>query len=238
MTMTKMEMLLKKCCNHPYLIDGVEDQELKDKDLDEDEIINMMVKASSKLAFIDNLLPEIKQRGSKVVIYFQLVRMMDIFEDYVRHRGFSFERIDGQVPSAERQERLARFSTPSPDPFIFLATTRSSTKILNLKAADTVIFFDNDPNPENDEKALKSVYGVGQNRPVSVIRLLTRLTYETSLFERSHPMPSVPEVPQAALGNEIESLLRFGSAAVFAQQDDSINTEDPDFWTKLLPDRL
>lgn len=234
--MTNTEMLLKKCCNHPYLIEGVEDLELKDKELNEDEIINMMVKASSKLTFIDGILPEIKQKGSKVVIYFQLVRMMDIVEDYLRHRGFSFERIDGQVPSVERQARLSRFSTPSPDPFIFLATTRSSTKPLDLKAADTVIFFDNDPNPEKDEMALKSVYGVGQNRPVSVMRLLTRLSYESSLYERSHPVPSPPVVPQAALGDEISSLLKFGSAAVFAQPDNSINTEDPNFWKKVLLD--
>jgi len=103
-------MELRKCCNHPYLITGVEEtvvQGIKSVD----EISKQLIEQSGKLVLIDKFLPKLFSEGQKVIICSQMVRMLDILEDYLNFRGYKFERIDGSMRITDRQRAIESFQT-------------------------------------------------------------------------------------------------------------------------------
>lgn len=140
-------MELRKCCNHPYLIKGVEDDLTSNLSTSE-EIFQIMVQSSGKLVLIDKLLPKLKEGKHKVLIFSQMVRVLDILEDYLNFRGYAHERFDGSIRGNLRQAAIDRFSSPDSDKFVFLLSTRAGGLGINLTAADTVIIFDSDWNPQ------------------------------------------------------------------------------------------
>lgn len=91
-------MELRKCCNHPFLITGAEEQivaEYREQhpDLRGDEeaiVMDALVQSSGKLVLIDKLLPRLKSTGHKVLIFSQMVRCLDILEEYLLHTKYDF----------------------------------------------------------------------------------------------------------------------------------------------------
>ncbi|EPY80124.1 hypothetical protein CB1_000856013 [Camelus ferus] len=148
-------MELRKCCNHPYLIKGAEEKilgEFRDtyNPAASDFHLQAMIQSAGKLVLIDKLLPKMKAGGHKVLIFSQMVRCLDILEDYLIHKRYLYERIDGRVRGNLRQAAIDRFSKPDSDRFVFLLCTRAGGLGINLTAADTCIIFDSDWNPQND----------------------------------------------------------------------------------------
>lgn len=146
-------MELRKCCIHPFLINGAEEQityEFKETKGQDFTQFQTMVQSSGKLVLIDKLLPRLKADGHRVLIFSQMVRCLDILEDYLVQKRYPFERIDGRVRGSLRQAAIDRFSKPGSDRFVFLLCTRAGGLGINLTAADTVIIFDSDFNPQND----------------------------------------------------------------------------------------
>uniref|UniRef100_A0A8C5SHN0 DNA helicase n=1 Tax=Laticauda laticaudata TaxID=8630 RepID=A0A8C5SHN0_LATLA len=148
-------MELRKCCNHPYLINGAEEKILEEfKETynpdSPDFQLQAMIQAAGKLVLIDKLLPKLKAGGHRVLIFSQMVRCLDILEDYLIQRRYPYERIDGRVRGNLRQAAIDRFSRPDSDRFVFLLCTRAGGLGINLTAADTCIIFDSDWNPQND----------------------------------------------------------------------------------------
>ncbi|XP_049847848.1 chromodomain-helicase-DNA-binding protein 8-like [Schistocerca gregaria] len=178
-------MQLRKCCNHPYLLKGVEETELGVVHMEQNTTNESLIESSGKLVLIDKLLPRLKSEGHKILIFSQMVRVLDILEDYLKYRGHKYERIDGTVRGNDRQAAIDRFSRPGSDIFVFLLCTRAGGVGINLTAADTVIIFDSDWNPQNDLQAQARCHRIGQQKSVQVYRLLTRGTYERVLFERA-----------------------------------------------------
>ena len=111
--------------------------------------------------------------------------MLDILEEYCILRKFKTARIDGQTKGNDRQEAIDAFSRPDSDYFVFLLSTRAGGLGINLTAADTVIIYDSDWNPQNDSQATARCHRIGQKQEVTVYRLLTRHTYEYEMFERA-----------------------------------------------------
>ena len=70
------------------------------------------------------------------------------------------------------------------DRFVFLLCTRAGGLGINLTAADTVIIYDSDWNPQNDIQAQARCHRIGQNKAVKVYRLITRNSYEREMFDR------------------------------------------------------
>jgi len=169
-------MQLRKCVNHPYLFDGVEPEPF--------ELGEHLVDASGKLQVIDQLLVFLKARGHKVLMFSQMARMLDIIQDYLGYRGYSYERLDGSVRGEERYLAIQNFNETE-ETFIFLLSTRAGGQGLNLMSADTVIFVDNDFNPQNDLQAAARAHRIGQTRPVKVIRLVARSTVEEIVLKRA-----------------------------------------------------
>jgi len=88
-----------------------------------------------------------------VLIFSQMVKMLDILGDYLSLRGFSFQRLDGSVTSDKRKQAMDHFNAPDSSDFCFLLSTRAGGLGINLATADTVILYDSDWNPQNDLQA-------------------------------------------------------------------------------------
>lgn len=183
-SLINIEMELRKCCNHPWLIKGVEDKEIP-ASTNEKFYIDKTVDASGKMVLLDKLLPKLKSEGHRVLIFSQMKRVLDILEEYVGYRGYGYERLDGNSKGNARQASIDRFSRPDSDKFVFLLSTRAGGVGLNLTAADTVIIYDSDWNPQQDLQAQARVHRIGQKRNVMIYRLVTRNTYESEMFERA-----------------------------------------------------
>ena len=97
--------------------------------------------------------------------------------------GFTFDRLDGSVRGDLRQQKIDKFNGGKV--FAFLLSTKAGGLGLNLTAADIVIIFDNDWNPQNDVQAEARAHRIGQQKSVHVYRLVTKGTYEEELFTRA-----------------------------------------------------
>ena len=180
-----LSMQLRHCCNHPFLIKGVMESEGL-LDADDDTYCNRLVEASGKLVLLDKLLPRLKEQGNRVLIFSQFTMLLDLLENYIRLRGYFYERLDGSITGERRQAAIDRFTSPDSESFIFLLGTRAGGVGINLTAADTVILYDPDWNPQNDIQAQARCHRIGQTKVVRIYRLVTRGTYEASMAERAN----------------------------------------------------
>ncbi|XP_026168440.1 chromodomain-helicase-DNA-binding protein 7 isoform X2 [Mastacembelus armatus] len=234
-------MELRKCCNHPYLINGAEEkiiEEFKDShgggaDMP-DMALQAMIQAAGKLVLIDKLLPKLKAGGHRVLVFSQMVRCLDILEDYLIQKRYPYERIDGRVRGNLRQAAIDRFSRPDSDRFVFLLCTRAGGLGINLTAADTCIIFDSDWNPQNDLQAQARCHRIGQSKAVKIYRLITRNSYEREMFDKASLKLGLDKaVLQSMSGREnansgvqqlskkeIEDLLRKGAYGALMDEED------------------
>ena len=137
------------------------------------------------MVVLDKLLPKLHSQGHRVLLFSQMVSMLNIIQDYLVIKGYPFERIDGNIKISDRQAAIDRFSAPGSDRFIFLICTRAGGVGINLTAADTVIIYDSDWNPQNDIQAQARCHRIGQDKAVKVYRLITSHTYEMEMFQRA-----------------------------------------------------
>ncbi|XP_066579022.1 chromodomain-helicase-DNA-binding protein 8 isoform X2 [Amia ocellicauda] len=235
-------MELRKCCNHPYLITGAEEQILAEMrhicdPMAPDFHLQSLVRSAGKLVLIDKLLPRLRAGGHKVLIFSQMVRCLDILEDYLIQKRYLYERIDGRVRGNLRQAAIDRFSKPDSDRFVFLLCTRAGGLGINLTAADTCIIFDSDWNPQNDLQAQARCHRIGQSKAVKVYRLITRNSYEREMFDKASLKLGLDKaVLQSMSGKEnnvngmqqfskkeIEDLLRKGAYAAIMDEGDEEN---------------
>jgi chromodomain-helicase-DNA-binding protein 7 len=196
-SLINLQMELRKVCNHPYLIQGIEQRERELNGTDEVEgvppsvaagssttlavpsagprpsYLDSLLKASGKCVLLDKLLPKLKAEGHRVLIFSQMVKLMDLLQDHLKQYGFKHLRLDGHTKGDDRGALLATFNS-DPSYFIFLLSTRAGGQGLNLQAADTVIIFDSDWNPQNDLQAQARCHRIGQTRPVQVSPLMAR----------------------------------------------------------------
>lgn len=182
-------MELRKCCIHPYLLNGAEEQIQYDarhtSGEDHDAYYKNLILSAGKMVLIDKLLPKLKANGHRVLIFSQMVRCLDILEDYLIYKKYPFERIDGRIRGNLRQAAIDRYSKPDSDRFVFLLCTKAGGLGINLTAADTVIIYDSDWNPQNDLQAQARCHRIGQQKLVKIYRLLCRNTYEREMFDKA-----------------------------------------------------
>jgi DNA helicase INO80 len=148
---------------------------------------------SGKLAKLDELLRELKPGGHRVLLYFQMTRMIDLMEEYLTYRNYKYCRLDGSTKLEDRRDTVADFQQ-NPDIFVFLLSTRAGGLGINLTAADTVIFYDSDWNPTIDSQAMDRAHRLGQTRQVTVYRLITRGTIEERIRKRALQKEEVQRV--------------------------------------------
>ncbi|KAM9482671.1 chromodomain-helicase-DNA-binding protein 1-like [Clarias gariepinus] len=219
-------MQLRKCVAHPYLFKGVEPEPF--------EIGEHLVEASGKLTLLDPMLAHLFKEGHRVLLFSQMTSMLDIVQDYLEYRGYSYERLDGSVRGEERFVAVNNFKAE--DVFIFLLSTKAGGVGLTLTAADTVIFLDSDFNPQNDVQAAARAHRIGQKRPVKVIRLLARDTVEEIIYSRAVSKLNLTNTVieegkfsllnkrQAAAADQMQlsEILRFGVHKLLSSDESSI----------------
>ncbi|ORY71030.1 SNF2 family N-terminal domain-containing protein, partial [Pseudomassariella vexata] len=148
---------------------------------------------SGKLAKLDQLLFKLKEEGHRVLLYFQMTRMIDLMEEYLTYRNYKYCRLDGSTKLEDRRDTVHDFQT-RPEIFIFLLSTRAGGLGINLTSADTVIFYDSDWNPTIDSQAMDRAHRLGQTRQVTVYRLITRGTIEERIRKRALQKEEVQRV--------------------------------------------
>ncbi|KAK4415921.1 ATP-dependent helicase BRM [Sesamum alatum] len=158
-TLNNRCMELRKACNHPllnypYLSDFSKD---------------FLVGSCGKLWILDRILIKLQRTGHRVLLFSTMTKLLDIMEEYLQWRRLVFRRIDGTTSLEDRESAIVDFNHPDTDCFIFLLSIRAAGRGLNLQSADTVIIYDPDPNPKNEEQAVARAHRIGQTREVKVI---------------------------------------------------------------------
>lgn len=165
-------MQLRKACNHPYLFPGIEDESAPSYG-------EHIIDNSGKMIVIDRLLKKLRSEGGhKVLLFSQMTMVLDILEDYCNYREYPYCRIDGSTDMDSRDSQIEDFMTEGTDKFIFLLSTRAGGLGINLTAADTVIIYDSDWNPQMDLQAMDRAHRIGQKNLVNVYRMITENTVE------------------------------------------------------------
>ncbi|KAH9077177.1 P-loop containing nucleoside triphosphate hydrolase protein [Lactarius deliciosus] len=172
-----MVMQLRKVTCHPYLFDGAEPGPPYTTD-------EHLVQNSGKMVILDKLLRNMKEKGSRVLIFSQMSRMLDILEDYCLFRGYKYCRIDGGTAHEDRIAAIDEYNRPGSERFIFLLTTRAGGLGINLTSADIVVLYDSDWNPQADLQAMDRAHRIGQTKQVYVFRFITEESVEERMLER------------------------------------------------------
>ncbi|XP_053993731.1 uncharacterized protein LOC128884386 isoform X2 [Hylaeus volcanicus] len=183
-------MELKKACNHPLLLRSDFDIATLQSNASispsyREEWYNALLNTSGKIALLDKLLPYLKERNHRVLIFSQMVRMLNILSMYLTLRGFKHQRLDGTRSREVRRKAIDHFNHPDSDDFCFLLSTRAGGLGINLTSADTVIIYDSDWNPQNDLQAEARAHRIGQTKTVQIYRLVTKDTIEERILERA-----------------------------------------------------
>eukprot|EP00124_Ichthyophonus_hoferi_P005332 Ihof_evm1s747 gene=Ihof_evmTU1s747 len=175
-------MHLRKVCNHPYLFEEVEDA------------VNpyhqpagpQLYRVSGKFELLDRMFAKLKASGHRVLLFCQMTRLLNIMEDYLTWKGYKYLCLTGSTKADDRGAMLAKFNAPDSEYFVFLLSTRAGGLGLNLQTADTVIIFDSDWNPFQDQQAQDRAHRIGQKNEVRVIRLVSMGTVEEYIIDAAN----------------------------------------------------
>jgi len=131
---------LRKACSHPYLFSGIEPEPFVEGE--------HLVQASGKLIVLDLILKKLHELGHRVLLFAQMTQTLDILQDFLEMRNYTYERLDGSVRAEERFAAIRNFSSQSTKglmrddnqigAFVFMISTRAGGVGLNLIGADTV----------------------------------------------------------------------------------------------------
>jgi SWI/SNF-related matrix-associated actin-dependent regulator of chromatin subfamily A member 5 len=227
-------MQLRKCCNHPYLFPGIEEGP---------PFVDGMhlVENSGKLAVMDRLIEKVifekASEGNQILIFSQMTRMLDILDDYLRFKRIPHCRIDGSTASSDRQAIIDEFMREGTDKRVFLLSTRAGGLGINLVSANFVFIFDADFNPQSDLQAIDRAHRIGQKRPVTVYRFVTRNTVEEKIIEKASKKMLIDRlvIQKGKFGtgkqsedvskDEMAHILRFGVSELFNSAGETGETD-------------
>ncbi|KAG2222491.1 hypothetical protein INT45_012805, partial [Circinella minor] len=224
-------MQLRKCCNHPYLFDGAEPGPPYTTD-------QHIVDNAGKMVVLDRLLTRLKAQGSRVLLFSQMSRVLDILEDYCWWRKYEYCRIDGQTSQDDRIDAIDEYNRPGSDKFIFLLTTRAGGLGINLTSADIVVLFDSDWNPQVDLQAMDRAHRIGQTKQVKVYRFVTENAIEEKVLERAAQKLRLDQLviqqgrmqqsQKAASKDELLTMIQHGAEKIFNEADSSTPAPEED----------
>ncbi|KAH8175731.1 SLIDE domain-containing protein [Sarocladium implicatum] len=212
-------MQLRKCCNHPYLFEGAEPGPPYTTD-------EHLVYNAGKMAVLDKLLKRLQSQGSRVLIFSQMSRLLDILEDYCVFREYQYCRIDGGTAHEDRIAAIDEYNKPGSEKFVFLLTTRAGGLGINLTSADIVVLYDSDWNPQADLQAMDRAHRIGQTKQVVVYRFVTDNAIEEKVLERAAQKLRLDQLviqqgraqaaaKAAANKDELLSMIQHGAEKVF-----------------------
>lgn len=119
----------------------------------------------------------------RVLIFCQWQKMLNIIQHFIELQGWKFGRIDGRTNVAARQRLVDTFNSDE-SYFGMLLTTRTGGVGLNLTGADRIILYDPDWNPQTDAQARERAWRFGQEREVTIYRLIVAGSVEEKIYQR------------------------------------------------------
>lgn len=149
---------LRQICGHPALV------------------LSDYAASSGKLDLLLDILPGALEAGHRALLFSQFTGMLRILQRRLEAAGIDCLYLDGETPSKRRIELVDRFNGGEGQ--VFLISLKAGGSGLNLVGADTVIHYDPWWNPAAEDQATDRAHRIGQKKPVSVIRLVTRGTIE------------------------------------------------------------
>ncbi|KAI0039556.1 hypothetical protein FA95DRAFT_1528440 [Auriscalpium vulgare] len=173
-------MQLRKICQHPFLFESVEDKVNPGSLIDE-----KLIRSSGKIELLSRILPKFFAADHRVLIFFQMTKVMDIMEDFLKMMGWKYLRLDGGTKTDERAGHVQLFNAKDSDIRVFILSTRAGGLGLNLQTADTVIIFDSDWNPHADLQAQDRAHRIGQTKSVRILRFITEKSVEEAMYARA-----------------------------------------------------
>lgn len=157
-------MRLRRAACHPSLVDA-----------------NAGFSDSSKLRLFGEIVEELLDNGHKALVFSQFVSHLSILEGYLKRKKITYQYLDGQTPPATRQKRIEAFQAGSGD--LFLISLKAGGVGLNLTAADYVLHMDPWWNPAVEDQATDRAHRIGQEKPVTVYRLVAADTIEEKILK-------------------------------------------------------
>jgi SNF2 family DNA or RNA helicase len=153
-----------------------------------------VAETSSKIELLMELVDEAVAEGHKMLVFSQWTSLLDLVEPHFHTAGFAFARLDGSTRN--RGDVVDRFQSPDGPP-ILLASLKAGGVGLNLTAADHVFILDPWWNPFVEDQAADRAHRIGQDRPVSVYRLVAADTVEERVLALQEKKR---EIAETALG--------------------------------------
>lgn len=229
-------MQLRKCLCHPFVYSNA----IEETNVDETNLHRNLIDASSKFQLLEIMLPKLRERGHRVLIFSQFLYQLDLIEDFLSGLDLPFERLDGTIGALEKQRRIDLYNAPDSPLFAFLLSTRSGGVGINLATADTVIIMDPDFNPHQDIQALSRAHRIGQKKKVLCFQLMTKDSAEEKIVQIGRKKMALDQALIESMdaeddaGVDLESILKFGAEALFRDDDTNDIRYDSASVDKLL----
>ena len=164
----------------------------------------------SKLNLLEDLVNELLSTGHKALIFSQFVKNLHLVQERLQFIGVAYRYLDGSTPSRVREQEISAFQAGQGD--VFLISLKAGGVGINLTAADYVIHMDPWWNPAVEDQAANRAHRIGQDRPVTVYRLVTEGTVEEKIVqlhaEKRHLADSLLEGSDVSHGVDAEELMR------------------------------
>jgi SNF2 family DNA or RNA helicase len=136
---------------------------------------------SSKLTAFLELVGELKENNHRALVFSQFVGHLSLIRQALDQQKVSYLYLDGSTPMKERADLVSRFQQGNDD--LFLISLKAGGLGLNLTAADYIIHLDPWWNPAIEDQASDRAHRIGQNRPVTVYRLVAEDTIEEKILK-------------------------------------------------------
>lgn len=157
-------MKLRRAACHPSLADS-----------------SVSFKSSAKLDLFGEIVEELLENEHKALVFSQFVDHLKILEKYLKKQKISYQYLDGSTPGKKRQKAIDAFQAGEGD--VFLISLKAGGTGLNLTAADYVIHTDPWWNPAVEDQATDRAHRIGQEKPVTVYRLIAEQTIEEKILK-------------------------------------------------------
>ncbi|MEM7794047.1 MAG: DEAD/DEAH box helicase [Cyanobacteria bacterium P01_C01_bin.118] len=144
-------------------------------------VVPDMAPASAKLQLFGEVLQELLSNHHKALVFSQFVDHLTILRNYLDEQKISYQYLDGSTPAKQRKQRVDAFQAGNGN--VFLISLKAGGTGLNLTAADYVIHMDPWWNPAVEDQASDRAHRIGQTRPVTIYRLVTKGTIEEKIVE-------------------------------------------------------
>ncbi|KAI1778038.1 PHD/FYVE-zinc-finger like domain-containing protein [Hypoxylon cercidicola] len=227
---------LRQCLCHPFCFNA----SIEDQNVGYAQMQRNLIEASPKLMLLEVMLPKLKERGHRVLIFSQFLRCLDILEDFLNLLGLQYGRIDGKMSALKKQKQIDAFNADDSPLFAMLLTTRAGGVGINLASADTVIIYDPDWNPHQDIQAISRAHRIGQKEKVLCFQLTTKDTVEENILQTGKKKLALDQALIERLDadeeneGDIESVLKRGAEALFSGQEQAKIVYDAASVDKLL----